>query len=61
MGTVADQMAEAKSKPPQDVVAEIGVDDLYAFLGVESTSSEKQVCLPLHTPITSVMATPLYR
>ena len=31
-------------KPPQDVVAEIGVDDLYEFLGVESTSSDKQVC-----------------
>lgn len=36
-------MAEGKSKPPQDVVAEIGVDDLYEFLGVDSTSGEKEV------------------
>ena len=36
-------MEEPKSKPPQDIVAEIGVDDLYDFLGVDSTSNEKAV------------------
>lgn len=36
-------MAEPKSKPTLDIVAEIGVDDLYEFLGVDSTSNEKAV------------------
>lgn len=39
---------EPKSKPPQDIVAEIGVDDLYAFLGIDSTSSEKEVNTETH-------------
>ena len=38
-------MAEdgGKTKLPQDIIAEIGVEDLYEFLGIESRCSEKEV------------------
>ncbi len=40
-------MAEGKTKPPQDIIAELGVDDLYEFLGVDYKSSNKEVSLSL--------------
>ena len=30
-------------KKPEGLIAELGVEDLYGFLGVEPTSSEKEV------------------
>lgn len=37
-------MAQSKSTTlPQDLATEIGVEDLYEFLGVDSASTEKEV------------------
>ena len=33
----------AQKKKPEGLVAELGVEDLYGFLGVEPTSSEREV------------------
>lgn len=36
-------MAQGKSKAPQDILSEIGVDDLYNFIGVEFQATDKEV------------------
>lgn len=36
-------MAQGKSKAPQDILSELGVDDLYSFLGVEFQAKDKEV------------------
>ena len=36
-------MAKGGSSLPQDLASEIGVEDLYEFLGVNSASTEKEV------------------
>ena len=37
------QMAQGKSKAPQDILSELGVEDLYNFLGVEFQATDKEV------------------
>ena len=46
-GLHSNAMADegGKKKLPQDFIAEIGVDDLYDFLGIDSSCSEKEVLL----------------
>lgn len=42
-------MAQGKSATlPQDLATEIGVEDLYEFLGVDSASTEKEVCIYIY-------------
>ena len=36
-------MAQGKSKAPQDILSELGVEDLYNFLGVEFQATDKEV------------------
>ena len=45
-------MAQGKSKAPQDILSELGVDDLYSFIGVEFQATDKEVqicCLISHS------------
>ncbi len=36
-------MAQGKSKAPQDILSELGVEDLYKFLGIEFQATDKEV------------------
>ena len=36
-------MAQGKCKAPQDILSELGVDDLYNFIGVEFQATDKEV------------------
>ena len=38
-------MAQGKTKAPQDLLSELGVEDLYSFLGVEFKATDKEVRL----------------
>ena len=44
-------MAQGKSKAPQDILSELGVEDLYNFLGVEFQVTDKEV--QLHNDVRS--------
>lgn len=36
-------MAQGSTKAPQDILSELGVDDLYNFIGVEFKATDKEV------------------
>ena len=36
-------MAQGSTKAPQDILTELGVDDLYSFIGVELQATDKEV------------------
>ena len=38
-------MAQGSTKAPQDILSELGVDDLYNFIGVEFQATDKEVRL----------------
>ena len=42
-GVLVWKMAQGKSKAPQDILSELGVEDLYNFLGVEFQATDKEV------------------
>ena len=47
-------MAQGSTKAPQDILTELGVDDLYSFIGVELQATDKEV---QNKPIDNLLCT----